>query len=124
MRGNLFLNSIKKRVKATKVFSRKLAVNFQLSTTVHGGSVSKKCNSNNLAFRKGYGGPPPHVVYVTKCYFSSTSDRCYRFFHNLALLGHLTTGCPKKELSSQTVKFPNKQIQKGHSIFPSYGSKA
>ena len=58
MRYHLFLNSARNMVKTTKVFSRKLAVNFQSSTTVHGGSVSKKYNSNNLAFRKGYDGPP------------------------------------------------------------------
>ena len=34
MRYHLFLNSIRKMVKTTKVFSRKLAVNFQSSTTV------------------------------------------------------------------------------------------
>ena len=35
MRCHLFLNSIRKMVKTTKMFSRKLAVNFQSSTTVH-----------------------------------------------------------------------------------------
>ena len=34
MRYHLFLNSIRKMVKTTKVFSRKLAVKFQSSTTV------------------------------------------------------------------------------------------
>ena len=34
MRYHLFLNSIRNMVKTTKVFSRKLAVNFQSSTTV------------------------------------------------------------------------------------------
>ena len=34
MRCHLFLNSIRKMVKTTKVFSRKLAVKFQSSTTV------------------------------------------------------------------------------------------
>ena len=34
MRYHLFLNSIRKMVKTTRVFSKKVAVNFQLSTTV------------------------------------------------------------------------------------------
>ena len=35
MRYHFFLNSIRKMVKTTKVFSKKLTVKFQSSTTVH-----------------------------------------------------------------------------------------
>ena len=46
MRYHLFLNSIRNMVKTTKVFSRKLAVNFQSSTTV---IFLKKSLSVNLS---------------------------------------------------------------------------
>ena len=41
MRYHLFLNSIRKMVTTTKVFSRKLAVKFQSSTTVFFINLSK-----------------------------------------------------------------------------------
>ena len=48
MRYHLFLNSIGKMVKITKVFSRKLALNFQSSTTVNQFKVFQ--NQPNLFF--------------------------------------------------------------------------
>ena len=43
MRYHLSLNSVRNMVKTTKVFSSKLAVNFQSSTTINTGKVKDYC---------------------------------------------------------------------------------